>query len=310
MKATTLPQKNIVTEKWLDGIAYEIAFWNNVYRWPHTFKGMMGWAHYGSIINLEGFDANDFLLKFSNPKVYDVGSGMSYAIGDRIEKQGEEIALDVHYMDPLAFHFNHILGKYKKKIPEIEFGMSEYLSSFIPDKDAALITIQNALDHSSAPIKGIVEALVSLREGGVLYLNHHPNEAEMEKYKGFHQYNVDEKAGELIIWNKIEKINVSQLLMGFASVETKRMDTGHIVAVITRNGTEEALPVSLQGYVDDKYDKAELCKVLLRFQYINTPLGKKLKDSFYAVSVNLIQFFAQMLPWHIKMKLKRLIKQA
>ena len=52
MKATTLPQKNIVTEKWLDGIAYEIAFWNNVYRWPHTFKGMMGWAHYGSIINL------------------------------------------------------------------------------------------------------------------------------------------------------------------------------------------------------------------------------------------------------------------
>lgn len=98
--------------------------------------------------------------------------------------------------------------------------------------------------------------------------------------------------------------------MGFASVETKRMDTGHIVAVITRNGTEEALPVSLQGYVDDKYDKAELCKVLLQFQYINTPLGKKLKDSFYAVSVNLIQFFAQMLPWHIKMKLKRLIKQA
>ena len=44
MKATTRSQKNIVTEKWLDGIAYEIAFWNNVYRWPHTFKGMMGWA--------------------------------------------------------------------------------------------------------------------------------------------------------------------------------------------------------------------------------------------------------------------------
>ena len=195
-------------------------------------------------------------------------------------------------------------------MPEIEFGMSEYLSSFIPDKDAALITIQNALDHSSAPIKGIVEALVSLRKGGVLYLNHHPNEAEMEKYKGFHQYNVDEKAGELIIWNKTEKINVSQLLMGFASVETKRMDTGHIVAVITRNGTEETRPVSLQGYVDDKYDKAELCKVLLQFQYTNTSLGKKLKDSFYAVSVNFIQFFAQMLPWHIKMKLKRLIKQA
>lgn len=310
MKTMTPSHKNIVTEKWLDGIAYEIAFWKNVYRWPHTFKGMMGWSHYGSKINLEGFDANDFLLKFNNPKVYDVGSGMSYAIGDRIEKQGEEIALDIHYMDPLAFHFNHILSKYKKDLPKIEFGMSEYLSSFIPNKDAALITIQNALDHSSTPIKGIVEALVSLRKGGVLYLNHHRNEAEMEKYKGFHQYNVDEKEGELIIWNKTENINVNQLLMGFASVETKRMDTGRIVAVITRNGSEDALPSSLQCYVDDKYDKAELCKVLLQFQYINTSFGKKLKDSFYAASVNIIQFFAQMLPWHIKMKLKRLIKQA
>ena len=151
MKTMTPSHKNIVTEKWLDGIAYEIAFWKNVYRWPHTFKGMMGWSHYGSKINLEGFDANDFLLKFNNPKVYDVGSGMSYAIGDRIEKQGEEIALDIHYMDPLAFHFNHILSKYKKDLPKIEFGMSEYLSSFIPDKDAALITIQNALDYSSTP---------------------------------------------------------------------------------------------------------------------------------------------------------------
>ena len=100
------------------------------------------------------------------------------------------------------------------------------------------------------------------------------------------------------------------MLMGFASVETKRMDTGRIVAVITRNGSEDALPSSLQCYVDDKYDKAELCKVLLQFQYINTSFGKKLKDSFYAASVNIIQFFAQMLPWHIKMKLKRLIKQA
>ncbi|UKI46520.1 MAG: hypothetical protein L6V92_02500 [Phocaeicola vulgatus] len=63
--------------------------------------------------------------------------------------------------------------------------------------------------------------MVSLRKGGVLYLNHHRNEAEMEKYKGFHQYNVDEKEGELIIWNKTENINVNQLLIGFASVETK-----------------------------------------------------------------------------------------
>lgn len=99
--------------------------------------------------------------------------------------------------------------------------MSEYLSAFIQNNDASLITIQNALDHSSTPVKGIIESLISLREGGILYLNHHPNEAEMEKYKGFHQYNVDERNGELYIWNKDYCINVTKLLDGFASVETK-----------------------------------------------------------------------------------------
>lgn len=297
-----------ITQKWLEGISYEVAFWNNVYRWPHTFQGMMGWAHYGSAICLEGFDANHFLLADDHPSVYDVGSGMSYAVGDHLEKDGKLIPLDIHYIDPLAFHFNRILKKYKKKLPPIEFGMTEYLSAFI--HDASLITIQNALDHSSAPIKGIVEALLALRKGGVLYLNHHPNEAEMEHYKGFHQYNVDEENGELVIWNQSEKTCIGQLLGSFASVEEKRMDNGHIVAIVRRNGDATSLPERLRKYVDDKTDKAELCEVLLNYQYRNTSLARNLKGSIRFGVFNLIQLMAQMLPWSLKMRVKRLIKQA
>lgn len=310
MKDTKNKTICFITPKWLDGISYEVAFWNNVYRWKHTYKGMMGWANYGSKIDLEGFDANKFLLHTNNPKVYDVGSGMSYAIGDYIEVDGKRVALDVHYMDPLAFHFNHILKKYRKTLPKIEFGMLEYLSSFIVNKDASLITIQNALDHSSAPIKGIVEALVSLKSGGVLYLNHHPNEAEMEKYKGFHQYNVDERDGHLIIWNKAETVDVNQLLQGFATVETKRMDNGHIVAIIVKKPNQETIPEKLHSYVDDKQDKGELCRVLLQYQYANTSLLKNIKNRMYFAGVNTIQFVAQMLPWSLKMRVKHWIKQA
>lgn len=158
--------------------------------------------------------------------MFDVGCGMSYAIGDKIKKDGKLVPLDIHYVDPLAFHFNRILRKSKRNLPQIEFGMAEYLSAFIPNQDASLITIQNALDHSSAPVKGIIESLLSLHEGGVLYLNHHPNEAEMEKYKGFHQYNVDEQEGQLVIWNKQGSINITQLLDGFASVEIKKWIMG------------------------------------------------------------------------------------
>ena len=76
----------------------------------------------------------------------------------------------------------------------------------------------------------------------MLYLNHHPNEAEMEHYKGFHQYNVDEENGELVIWNQSEKTCIGQLLGSFASVEVKRMDNGHIVAIVRRNGDATSLP--------------------------------------------------------------------
>lgn len=304
----SINNKPIITTKWLGGISYEIAFWNNVYRWPHTFKGMMGWAHYGSKIELEGFDANAFLLQQTEPHVYDVGCGMSYAIGDKMEREGHLIPLDVHYVDPLAIHFNDILRKHKKDLPLIEFGMAEYLSAFIPSSDASLITIQNALDHSSMPIKGIVESLVALRTGGVLYLNHHPNEAEMEKYKGFHQYNVDEQDGKLIIWNKQERINVNELLQDYASVETQQMPNGHIVAVITKSSNH--LPSHLQIYVDDKKDKGELCQVLLQFQHDNSSLLRSIRESIHFGVFNALQCFAQMLPWGLKMKLKRLIKQA
>lgn len=306
-----MKQKNnsAITQKWLDGISYEVAFWNNVYRWPHTFKGMMGWAHYGSKISLEGFDANAFLLSFDHPKVYDVGAGMSYAVGDHVERNGKLEPLDIHYVDPLAFHFNRILRKYKKDLPLIEFGMAEYLSAFIPG-DASLITIQNALDHSSAPIKGIVEALTALRTGGVLYLNHHPNEAEMEHYKGFHQFNVDEEHGELIIWNRQERTNVNQLLHDIATVEVKRMDNGHIIAVLKREDQTKELPTSLRQYVDDKRDKAELCEVLMQYQYNHASTLRSLANGLRFGMFNTIQCVAQMLPWSLKMKVKHWLKQA
>ncbi len=304
-------QHTVVSQKWLDGISYEIAFWANVYRWPHTFRGLMEWSNYRSSIKLDGFNANAFLQAFPHPKVYDVGCGMSYAIGDHIERNGKLEPIEVHYVDPLAFHFNKILRRTKKDLPQIEFGMSEYLSAFIPSKDASLITIQNALDHSSAPIKGIIEALMSLNESGVLYLNHRPNEAEMEDYKGFHQYNVDERNGDLIIWNKTQTVNITQLLDGFASIETKRIDSdGHIIAIISRLPGHDSLPDRLQPYVNDKADKGELCQVLLQYQYRHTSLFKHIMASLHFAVLNAGQCFIQMLPWSLKMKVKRLIKQA
>ena len=48
---------------------------------------------------------------------------------------------------------------------------------------------------------------------------------------------------------------MTKLLDGFASVETKRMDNGHIIAIIRKKTEQNELPIQLQTYVDDRKDK-------------------------------------------------------
>lgn len=103
---------------------------------------------------------------------------------------------------------------------------------------------------------------------------------------------------------------MTKLLDGFASVETKRMDNGHIIAIIRKKTEQNELPIQLQTYVDDRKDKGELCQVLLQFQYNNISLLKSIRNSISFRIFDTIQFFAQMLPWSFKMKVKHLLKQA
>lgn len=289
-------------KKWMKGIPYELAFWNNVYRWKHTFNGMMNWSHYGKEIELEEFDALSFLSSLPSPKILDIGCGLSYATGNMITCNDNLEPIDIHYVDPLATYFNIILKRYHRQLPMIEFGMMEYLSAFYPNHDTDLIIIQNALDHSANPVKGILEAIDVLRINGVLYLNHHPNEAEKEQYKGFHQYNITIENDHFIIWNKENKWNINSLLSTFASIKTCQHDNGHIIAVITK---KEDVPVEM---LTEKTDIRNLSSILMNMsqQHIGRAICQKTSYWFY----NTIQFFVQSLPWDAKMALKRFIKQA
>lgn len=292
-----------IDKKWISGIPYEIAFWNNVYRWNKTFKGMMGWSHFGSVINLEAFDANTFLKQKNKPIVLDIGCGMSYATGNMIKTHDKSMSLDVRYVDPLAPYFNKILKRQKRNLPKIDFGVMEYLSIFYPDNNIDLAIIQNALDHSSNPIKGIYEAINTLCIGGVLYLNHHPNEAETENYKGFHQYNIINEDDRLIIWNKKNKWNVNKLIKDFADIKVHRSDNGNIIAVITKTAT---VPVKLISNIKGNRDAI----INLLFNKIITEPNKKVTLKIKYMFFNTIQFFIQALSWETKMKLKKIIKQA
>ena len=290
--------------KWAKGISYEIAFWNNVYRWKWTYDGMMNWSHYGKEICLEGFDANSFLAKTARPIVLDVGCGMSYATGNYIKKSNEIIPLDIHYIDPLADYFNTILKRHHRLMPTIEFGMIEYLSSFYLEKNIDMIIIQNALDHSYNPCKGILEALDCLKSGGILYLNHHANEAETEHYKGFHQFNINNESGELIIWNKNKKYDIGKILADFTQISVNTYSNGHIIAVIKKTGE---VP---QRLLSAKQDRLLLSKTLIRFYKNQNNVWRAVSNKTEYWFFNIIQFFIQALPWGMKMRIKKAIKQA
>ena len=167
----------------------------------------------------------------------------------------------------------------------------EHLSYFY-NKKVSLITIQNALDHSSQPEKGILEALRALKIGGILYLNHHPNEAVIEHYKGFHQYNIDIKNGEMVIWNNNQEISINNLISDYADIEVKHHDNGHVIAIIRKR---QELPNQLSNIENE-------------IKQLSKDINKMNKLSYW--KYNTIQFFVQALSWETKMRLKKIIKQA
>ena len=221
-----------LSRRWLSGIPYEVAFWRSYYRNKSSRKALLSWSQYGKECRLDNFDLAAFVdgLEREDPVIADVGCALSYVFSDVIGGKRRTVT----YLDPLAPYYNRILDDYSLPYPRITFGMGETLVLHFPKDTVSFLHIRNALDHSVRPMMVIWQAMMCLHVGGVLYLNHKPNEAEHEAYLGFHQYNVDCQDGRLVIWNKEERIDVADALAGYARVEASVTGEGRIVAVITK----------------------------------------------------------------------------
>lgn len=215
---------------WLHAIPYEVAYWQAALRNKKSRASMMSWSLYNSPLQLEGWDVQKWLATREKPTILDVGCGLSYATGNLTS---DNQPLDIHYVDALAPYYNKLVEQFIPDMPRIELGMMDYLGAFYPDHDVDLIIVQNALDHSSNPMKAVWECLSALRNGGVLYLNHHPNEAEYEKYRGFHKFNIVNEKDDMLIWNQQSRFSLLNELKKVALVETAEVNS-HQIAVITK----------------------------------------------------------------------------
>lgn len=283
-------------ENWVNGIPYEIAYWESTYSNKKRLESLFNWSKYNKEIELSNFDVKPLLSQKENPIIVDAGCGMSFSNGDKLD--GKQ--LNVIYIDPLAPFFNKIIEKKKLDLPKITFGFIEYLSSFVPDK-ASLIIVQNALDHSNDPIKGILECIESLEIGGVLYLRHFRNEAETENYRGFHKYNISLENDELIIWNKETKTNINYFLIDFTDIKTSTIGN-EVIAVMTKK-TELT-----NGHIDYKKDIENLSNHYIEMIQNLNKVSYSFSYQWIFFKMRIIQLFAQQFNWETRQKIKKMIK--
>lgn len=235
----------LALNSWSAGISNEIKFWK---QWVET-KGDRWQEEFTTRMSGENM-LSDLFVKLLPPtgKVYilDVGSGPITSIGVMLE--GREIHLRA--CDPLAEAYFRIF-KLAKLIPPVqtEFAAGEALSASFKPNLFDIVNCRNALDHSSAPFQGIREMLKVCKVGGYVVLDHHINEAEREKYSGFHQHNFDEQDGDFVIWNKDARINVSKEISKFAATEVKvGGNRNSILVILKKIACPNTLPEDLHWH--------------------------------------------------------------
>ena len=102
---------------------------------------------------------------------------------------------------------------------------------------------------------------------------------------------------------KTERSIIQGLLGAHADITVTRHENGHIIAII-----KKLSEIPSEEYLSG-HDRVQICHALMEVAgklKISYTLKSSLKYTFY----NSVQFIVQALPWEVKMKIKKLIKQA
>ena len=212
---------------WAQGVGPEIGFWDRWIRtrgdrWPEDWRRRMDPAS-----PLEPAIAREArALGGARLRLLDVGAGPVTGVGYVLP--GVAVALTA--TDPLAPLYARLLDRHGQRPPvPTGFAVAEDLRLFLPEESFDLVHCRNALDHSFDPLRGIEEILAMLRPGGRALLRHIRNEAENERYTGFHRWNFDLRDGRFTIWNREAAVDVASVLRTPCRVEARSAEMLEVV---------------------------------------------------------------------------------
>jgi SAM-dependent methyltransferase len=166
--------------------------------------------------------------------ILDVGAGPLSIVGCRFPG----LELTIVAVDPLADKYNRLLHKKGLEPPVRTQALAgERLVAEFGEDRFDIAYAHNALDHAVDPAVIIEQMLAVVRPGGHVVLRHSLNEAVQQNYVELHQWNMDERSGELVIWRPGAITNMTHALAGRAEVLcwTETADT--VFCVITKPAT-------------------------------------------------------------------------
>jgi SAM-dependent methyltransferase len=160
-------------------------------------------------------------------RVLDVGAGPLTSVGKTVDGR----KLDLVALDPLASVYDTLLDAARITPPvRTIYGEGERIAEMFPENSFDLVHADNSLDHAHDPLGVIQSAVRIVKPGAYVYLLHHVNEGERERYGGLHQWNFGTAGDSFTITSKTGQVkNVTQALAGVAEVKHQILYDGVII---------------------------------------------------------------------------------
>jgi SAM-dependent methyltransferase len=207
--------------RWSVGTRAEIFFWENYFR-----TGGAEWAEsYRSRLDphtpLQPRPAA-LLPDRYQVDILDVGAGPLTHLG----KQCPGKTLRITAVDPLADEYQRMYRKYQIDPPVHTTRLAaEDISGNIPPNCYDLVFARNCIDHARNPEAAILQMVDVVKPGGYVLLEHRPNEAVNERYRGLHQWNFSSTSeGEFLIGSRKSLVNMT---LKYARLCTIQCETVH-----------------------------------------------------------------------------------
>ena len=220
---------------WENGINSELRFWRS---WLGS-KGLGYPEIFDSLIDPTMPLQEDLLLLLKKSKshsdktkrILDVGSGPLTQVG----KRHDSWSIEITPVDALADRYAELLDDYGINPPiKTVSGKVEILSTLFNEDHFDLVYMRNALDHSEDPVLGLEEMLKVVKVGCYVFLNHTANEAEVEKYRGFHKWNLCSENDDFLIWNRSKTYNISKMLSSCADINVYNLGNSVVVHLLKK----------------------------------------------------------------------------